>query len=210
MLSEYTMIRDSILKKGYQWFDIGNYNLNIIWVRMSDHVSNMMDDKCYVCYKVDGTEYVHLFDANTKPALYGALYSPVTVRGITGTAVLQPQQVKGYFQFIDKGFNDSYNPWINSFFLQVKPAKIWRDNDRNDEITAEQPELSVPGDGICAHIQENPLSSPNSKPWSIGCLGLHKKDLIEIYPIVKKAIELWGSGFTLTIIENRDLLVPIE
>ncbi len=210
MFSEYQMVKQSVLKKGYVWQERGDYDINTIWVRMSDHVSNMMDDKVYICWVVSDVEYCLLFDANTKPALYGALYNPVTVGGVTGTACIVPQQVLEAHKYINNLWNDTYNPWNQPYFLQIKALKIWRDNDRDNTIDHMQEENGPPSDGLCIHIQENPLSSPNTSPWSLGCQGLHKKDFRNEYdPVIKKRVAVLGLLFDFTLIENIDLIIPI-
>lgn len=212
MFSEYEMIKKSIERLGYKWWESGDYDLNIIWVRMSDIVSNMMGDYCLICYKVKDVENVLTVKANTLPGLYGGLYNPITtIEGITGTAIVQPQQVLGAYQFIDKGINDSWNPFESSFFLPIKSIKIWRDNDKDAEIDYMQSEDASPSDGICWHFQEEPISSVDSKPWSVGCLGWVKNDLKNIlYPIFQRATERWGINYSLTLIINDDLIVKIR
>ena len=211
MMSEYGMIKKSVLDLGYKWFEGGDYDLNIIWVRMNDNVNNKMDDYCLTCYTVQGVEYVTQVRANTLPGTYGGLYNPVTVRGITGTAVVQPQQVLGAYHYNEIGFpKNDYNPFHSSYFSPTKSIKIWRDNNRDDEIDYMQPEDSPPSDVICWHFQGEPISSPGHNPWSIGCLGTMLSDWRDIViPIIRKAIAIWGTNFTLTLIENKDLIIPI-
>jgi len=211
MFSEYQMVKQSVLKKGYVWRERGDYDVNLIFVRMSDHVSNMMDDKCYISYMALGVEYCILVDSNTKPALYGALYNPVTVNGVTGTACLIPQQVLEAHKYINNLWNDTYNPWTQPYFLQMQPLKIWRDNNRNDIIDHMQEEDGPVSDGLCIHIQEEPLSAPGKKPWSLGCVGLHKQDFKDqLDPIMKKRVAAYGLLNDFTLLENSDLLIPIE
>lgn len=210
MLSEYQMVKQSVLNKGYVWRERGDFDVNIIWVRMSDHVSNMMDDKCYINYKALEVEYCILVDANTKPALYGALYNPVTVGGITGTACIIPQQVLEAHKYINNLWNDTYNPWNQPYFLQVKPLQIWRDNDKDDVIDHMQEESGTPSDGLCIHIQEEPLSTPGKKPWSLGCIGLHKQDFrYTLDPVMKKRIVAHELLNDFTLILNTDLIVKL-
>ncbi len=214
MFSEYQMIKDSVLNKGYTWFESGDYDLNIIWIRMSDTVSNMMGDYCQICYKVKGVENVITIKANTLPGLYGGLYNPVTVRGITGTAIVQPQQVLGAFHYNQLGVNDNDNdgnPFHSAYFNPIKSFKIWRDNDKDQTIDHIQSEDSPPEDQICWHYQGEPISAAGYKPWSIGCLGWLKSDLKNIIvPVIDKAVAIWGSNFTLTLIMNSDLIIPIK
>lgn len=210
MFSEYQMVEKSVLNKGYIWRERGDFDVNLTFVRMSDSVSNMMDDRCYISYMTLGVEYCIFIDANTKPALYGALYNPVTVGGVTGTACTVPQQVLEAHKYINNPWNDTYDPWTQPFFQQVKSLKIWRDNDRDNVIDHMQEESGPPSDGLCIHIQENPLSAPDKKPWSLGCMGLHKKDFKdELDPIIKKRIAVFGLLFDFTLLENTDLLIPI-
>jgi hypothetical protein len=206
----YEGIKAAVLSKGFEFYEEGNYNLNIIWIRMTDGVTNVFNDKCAICYLIDGQPQFVLLDANTKPALYGALYNPVTVDGITGTAVTMPQQVKAAHKFVDLDFiadtnsPDYYNPWKNCYFAQNGTLMTWRDNLKQNSVHHIQPYASEAWHEICLHLQENPLSAPGKEPFSTGCNGWHREDLKNIVvPIVREAVNIWGSLFTYTLIYNE-------
>jgi hypothetical protein len=51
------LIENTVKDKGYNWFNKGDYNLNIVGVRNSatgDEVTNKFDDKITLSYKVEG------------------------------------------------------------------------------------------------------------------------------------------------------------
>ena len=129
----YQTIKAAVLSKGYVWFDSGDYDLNSVWIRMSDKVSNQMDDKHILCWFQDGKERAIMVEANTKPALYGALYRPVMVRGVTGTACTVPQQTRRAHKYVDLPWDDrSWNPWNQPHWSQIGVLKIWRDGNKED------------------------------------------------------------------------------
>ena len=62
------LIENAVKDKGYNWFDKGDYNLNIVGVRNSktnNEVTNKFDDKITLSYKVDGNWEFYSFDATT-------------------------------------------------------------------------------------------------------------------------------------------------
>ena len=61
----YDTIKDAVLAKGYNWFENGSYNLNIVGVRNSDtddEVTNKFDDKITLSYLIDNDRQFHEFD----------------------------------------------------------------------------------------------------------------------------------------------------
>ena len=82
---------------------------------------NHFTDVLYIAYKVNGLEKVLTVQCTTLPGLRGSLYNPNTVRGVTGTAVIQTGQYRGAWKFID-----SYTKFFSKypFFMQIKPIKI--------------------------------------------------------------------------------------
>ena len=52
-------IKEAVTKKGYKWFESGDYNINIVGVRNSDthgKVTNRFDDCITVSYNINGEE----------------------------------------------------------------------------------------------------------------------------------------------------------
>ena len=67
------LIEETVKDRGYNWFDKGDYNLNIVGVRNSstgDEVTNKFDDKITLSYKVEGEWKFYSFDATTDPGRY--------------------------------------------------------------------------------------------------------------------------------------------
>ena len=66
-------IKEAVTRKGYRYFESGDYNVNIIGIRNSDTknvVTNRFDDTITVAYKVDGEWQYHEMDCTTDPGTH--------------------------------------------------------------------------------------------------------------------------------------------
>ena len=87
-------IRRALERKGYKFFESGDFNVNIVGVRNSltkDKVTNAFDDVMTLSYK-DGEWQYHEFDCTTDP---GTHYMNSPIVESKGTAILKPGQYKG-------------------------------------------------------------------------------------------------------------------
>ena len=203
---EYQQLKAAVEAKKYVFFDSGNYNLNFIWVRNDLHASNHFTDNLYVAYKIDGEEYVLEVKCTTKPGLKGSLYNPVTVAGVTGTAVIKEGQYRGAWQFIDSCEEFSHYP----FFRQIKVIDYFRDGDKDNEIDLinEQDDKLF---GTHWHRMSNfgdkrKIEQFEINNWSLGCIGAPIEEWDKVVELTRTAIESGqGTRFTGTIINAEDL-----
>ena len=204
---DYQFLKKAIENKGYVFFDKGDYNLNFIWVRNDLHATNHFTDDLFVAYKVKGVETVLAIKCTTKPGLRGSLLNPVTVQGVTGTAVIREGQYKGSWQFIDSYSDFSTYP----FFRQIKPIDYFRDGDKDTEIDLIQ-EQDDKIFGTHWHRMSNSgdkrlVEQFEINNWSLGCLGAPIVEWDKVVSIARNAVKLGqGNTFTGTLINAKDLI----
>lgn len=196
----YDQLKQLVEDKGFIFFDNGNYNLNFIWVRHDLIADNHFTDVLYVAYRENGSKQVLQVKATTLPGLRGSLYNPNTVRGVTGTAVIQEGQYRGAWKFIDSYSQFSKYP----FFMQIKPIKYWRDGNKDDVIDEVNPETDI--NGTHWHKMTNvgdkrKIEKFEVNNWSLGCMGCPVEEWDKVISLTRKAIRAgWGDVFTGTII----------
>jgi hypothetical protein len=190
-------IKEVYAQKGYTFFENGDYNLNIIGLRKKPDVfDNRFSDTLLVIYKVKGEWQILERPWTTKPGTFGGVLSPITVLGITGTAVLKEGQYRRAWQFIDNFTNWHQSPC----FWQVLPITVYRDGDRDLVFDRDMPQQTgLFGINLHAMGFVNQINN-----WSIGCQGSmwqYFKDLVEVARISSK---LYGDRFSYTLLHEND------
>ena len=192
----YQELKDLVLSKGYVFFDTGVYNLNFVWIRTSDSITNYFTDFLYVAYRIGAEEYVLKIPATTKPGIKGSIDTPITYQGVTGTAIIVPGQYRSAWKFIDSYEGFSHYP----YFHQVKGINYWRDGDKDllvDEVQLQLDQLF----GTHWHrMSQNGIKGYPINNWSLGCMGAEEPYFRQLLPIVREAVKLYGPVFTGTII----------
>ena len=196
----YGKLKQSVEAKGYKFYDQGLYNLNIIWVRMDDNVTNKMTDRLFIAYRNDKMqEVVDSFNCTTKAGL-SSFKDPLTVLGITGTAIIQPGQYLNAWEFV-KGNPAQYdkltNPFQGDFFRQVKAIDYWRDGDKDAEIDKINEQHGI--FKTHWHMMREPINN-----WSLGCMGVLPPSMMIIASLVSRSLNHYSNSFTGTIMEKRD------
>lgn len=202
----YQILKQTLETLGYQFFDTGNYNLNFIWVRNDLHATNHFTDDLYVAYRENGVEKVLAIKATTKPGLRGSLLNPITVAGITGTAVIKNGQYRGAWSFVDSYKEFSTYP----FFRQIKPINYFRDGDKDTEIDLinEQTNRLY---GTHWHRMSNvadkrQIESFEINNWSLGCMGAPIVEWDKVIELTRKSVAIYGKTYTGTIISLNDIV----
>ena len=116
-------IKDAVIKKGYKWFESGNYNLNIVGVRNSETdnvVTNKFDDCLTLSYNVDGEEKFHCFEATTDPGTHWEQ----NLLNKDGVAILVPGQYRGSHKI---GLHGGKYEALR----QQKSVRVYRDKNKD-------------------------------------------------------------------------------
>jgi hypothetical protein len=200
----FDQVRMAVLKKNYTFFEDGDYNLNFIWERTNDTITNYFTDRLHVLYYENSIPKIITIRATTKPGYNNAIDSPVTYEGVTGTAIIVPGQYKSAWKFTEGDPARKY-PFNYPYFEQIKGINYWRDYNKDKIIDEVQEQNNrnfrthwhaMSPKGVFGHPVNN---------WSLGCMGAEEPEWVKIIEITRKARDLWGDVFTGTIIEKGDL-----
>ena len=199
----YQELKAIVEKKGYFFFDEGKYNLNLIGERTSLIYDDHFHDIFHCAYKDNnGTEQVLNLPFSTLPGSYWLAHPP-TVEGVTGCAVIQPEQYRGVYKFVD-----DYNGWLNYPYLyQVGFMDYWRDNGKSNNV-----DEMVPANNRIyltnMHRGSNPgVTGYTNYNWSEGCQIMEEPYWKQVLPLLRLSIPIWGNLFTYTLMESKDFYV---
>lgn len=185
---------------GYQWFESGNYNLNIVGVRNSgtnQEVTNKFDDWLTVSYQIDGVHHYHQYNATCDPGLHWEqnLLNP------NGVAILVPGQYRGSHEIgLHQGKYEALR--------QKRPLKVFRDNNRDGRYDMNPDRIFEGIFGINIHraTKWEGATSTQIDKWSAGCQVIaSNNDFTEFMQICNAAKDIWGNSFTYTLIESGNI-----
>lgn len=200
MTRSYQQIKNAVTRKGYKWFT-GELNLNVVWERTDDNITNLFTDWLHIAYQEGGVDKVISIPATTKPGLKGSILNPVTVAGVTGTAVIIPNQYRGAWEFRDTFTEFSSYP----YFRQVGLLDYWRDGDKDQVIDrVQQQDDRLFGTHWHRMSNTGEYGSRQVNNWSLGCMGAPEPEFKKILPVIRKSVALYGKKFTGTILESGD------
>jgi len=201
MKRTYEELRNSLVKKGFKFF-LKELSLNMIWERTSEEITNKFTDFLHIAYIEKGVKIVMTIPATTKPGIKGSTDSPVTVEGITGTAIIIPGQYLQAWQFRDTDKEFSKYP----YFRQIGPVDYWRDGDKDLVVDhVQQQDDKIFGTHWHKMSNNGTYGSGLINNWSLGCMGAAEPEFKKILPLVRKSVDLYGTKFTGTIIESKDI-----
>lgn len=199
----YDQIELAVKSLNFKWFT-GIMSINYVWERKDFVATNRMTDELHLCWLDEkGNKHILSIPGTTKPGLTGSLLNPLTVRGVTGTAVIRsPQQVIGGWEFRDTFKEFSKYP----YFRQVAPVDYWRDGDKDNEIDKINPEEDQ-NNGTHWHIMSkiDQKGSGNVNNWSLGCSGAIEDEFEKILPPTRESVKLYGNKVTGTYIESQHI-----
>ena len=198
-LLTFDNVRRVLQARGYVFFDNDKpNNLNIVGVRSDTNGTNQFDDYLVVAFRnADLEQSVKVYPVTTDPGKYW-LENP---RNPKGTAILVPGQYRSTWK-IGK-HQGKYEALV-----QRRLVKVYRDADRDDVIDYEHLQDSVDEGhfGINIH-RSNPYGeSYRVDRWSAGCQVFQSiRDYDEFMEICRESAEMYGNGFTYTLVTEIDL-----
>ena len=177
-------LKRTITGLGYNWFETGDYNLNIIGVRNSStglKVTNAFDDDIILAYKVKDN-----WELST--------YKFTTDNG-AGTARLKAGQYRGAYML---GLHQGKYKALR----QCGPMVVYRDFKNDGVYQEERTERGVFG----INIHKAGVDSIRVDRWSEGCQVFKRtQDFNKFMAICETAAEIWGNSFTYTLINSSDI-----
>lgn len=198
----YDSVKKTVLSKNYKWFE-GEMNLNFVWERTSDNITNLFTDFLHIAYTQNKINKILSLPATTKPGLRGSIDSPITYEGITGTAIIIPGQYLSAWEFHDTNTEFSQYP----YFRQVKPINYWRDGDKDLIVDHVQQQNNKIFNTHWHRMSNNSTyGSGEVNNWSLGCMGCPEPIWYAVLPLVRESVKLYGKTFTGTILESKDFV----
>ncbi len=185
--------------KGYDYFDKGLYNLNIIGIRSDNQnkVTNKYDDVLVVIYNDTSGTHKVMYPITTEPGLY---YMVTELGNKNGTAILVPGQYKGCWA-IGK-HNGKYKALV-----QTKPVRVYRDKNK-DKVYDLNPKTIATGTfGINIHRSNEGYTRNTVDMYSAGCQVFANPNYFNSFmSLCEKQKKLYGNAFTYTLITEQDLI----
>ena len=197
---ENSKIISAMDRKGYQLFtnDSKPYNLNIIGIRTVGRIPNKFDDWLVIMWKHDGVWSIHFAPVTTDPGTYW-LERDGSSRGM-GTAIVKPGQYRGMW-----GLGKHRGKY--HALVQKKDVTVLRDDDKDGLLDLDTAKEETGRFGINQHRSNQNNESINVNKWSAGCIvnaNPHEFDIqMALY---QEAAEVWGDGFTFTLLEEADIV----
>mgnify|MGYP003630820064 CR=1 FL=1 len=194
------VLQRALESKGYNYFENGDYNLNIIGIRNSDTadmVTNKFDDTITLSYKIDGEWQYHEFDCTTDP---GTHYMDDPILEDAGTAILKPGQYPKSHKIRKHG--GKYEA-----LGQQNPVTVYRDNNRDDvyNMNKENTDTGLFGINIHRATSREGNKSTQVDRWSAGCQVIASNDDFKLFmKICRKARSIWSNDFTYTLLTSKD------
>ena len=191
-------IEKAVERKGYRWFEGGDYNLNIVGIRNSEtngKVTNKFDDWVTLSYSVGGQLKYEEFEATTDPGSHWER----NLLNKDGVAILVPGQYRGSHTIgLHQGKYEALK--------QQKPLKVYRDNDKDGVYDFLEENIHEGIYGINIHRASSTGTSVQIDKWSAGCQVIaNNKNFDKLMEVVNKAAKVWGKSFTYTLIESKDI-----
>ncbi len=193
--------KESLQKKGYAFFESGDYNLNIIGVRNDSGDATRFDDFINVIYKISGDWVCDVYPVTTEPG-ENILKRPIKEVRHKGTAILQPNQYRSTYII---GWHGNKSRGHTALIQRGGKVKVWRDNNRDTVPDYHGPEEDG-WFGINIHKHRGSDARINTGGVSAGCQVFQSsKDFAEFMDTCEDASNIFGNCFTYTLIEERDL-----
>jgi hypothetical protein len=201
MIYSVDHIRRALERKGYRFFESGDYNVNIVGVRNSltkNKVTNKFDDLITVSYKIDGKWQYHEMECTTDPGTHWVENCMLPKKGV---AILKEGQYPGSHKI--RKHQGRYEA-----LGQCKPVTVYRDNNRDDmyNLNVEKTDTGLFGINIHRATKYAGKKSTQVDKWSAGCQVIAANDdWTKFMKIMRKARDTWSNSFTYTLIESKDI-----
>tara|TARA_A100001011_G_scaffold110812_1_gene117347 strand:- start:17 stop:676 length:660 start_codon:yes stop_codon:yes gene_type:complete len=193
--------KNTLLNKGYAFFEKGDYNLNIIGVRNDSGDASKFDDCLVVAYKINRDWVCDMYCITTEPGP-SILKRPLKEVAHKGTAILVPDQYRKTYRV---GWHGKKNTGHMALVQRGTKVRVVRDNNRDAIPDYHNPEEKG-WFGINIHKHRGTKARVNTGGVSAGCqVFQNSRDFHEFMETCEMASEAWGNQFTYTLLEERDL-----
>lgn len=182
-------------KLGYKFFDSGNMNLNLIFHRVDDEITNLFTDFLYLAYRDNGLPVVKIFSCTTKPGK----------NNITCSAVVPgfyPHAWEWKIQDLPPSNLQMLNPWIYDYGASIGTINCYTVPPLANMIVPDEVQ-HITGK-INLHCMGLKLGNHKINNFSEGCFGFDYDTYIEVTNIIRKSIPSEGNILSFTLLENKN------
>lgn len=193
----------ALQRKGYaiKTSDEKNYNLNLVGIRNDKARVNYFDDFLFVFWKFGGAWLTRTYPITTYP---GIVYLADHLVNRKGTAILK----EGHYPNSHRvGMHHRNKPTGYEALIQVGDLTVYRDKTLDGKIDLDPSTLDT-GDDFAVNIHHAKPGglTTNVGPFSAGCqVFADFQQWTEFHDLFKQAQSNWGSTFTYTLINLKDL-----
>lgn len=190
-------VEKAVKAKGYKWFEgPDDFDVNIVGIRNAKtgkKVTNVFDDWLTISYKEGGVWKFHIWPITTDPGTKAVK----EFSNPNGVARLVPNQYRGsHIIGLHQGKYEALR--------QAKPVRVFR--DKNKDMTFDETVTQEGLFGINIHRSNPKTESEYVENWSEGCCVFKRvKDFNQFMDICRKARDIHGNSFTLTLLTSTDI-----
>lgn len=189
----YALLKKRNEALGYPFYDIGDYNLNIIGIRTDDARTNLFNDWMCLAFRQNDHEQLLVFACTTDPGNYW-LKHPMNV---DGTAVLKPGHYRSMFKL-------GMHRGKYLALTQVGDCTVYRDNNQDKTINTDG-ESQYGSFGINIHRASPSGTSTQVDKWSAGCQVIADSGDFDVFmEICKRGGRAFGK-FSYTLLTEQQL-----
>jgi hypothetical protein len=189
-------IKKVVQHKHYDWWE-GPYNVFLYGIRSRSVAVDLWNDVLGICY-IDhfGNKINLMHKGSTKPGLY---WLKKKKGNINGTAILPPGQYRSCWKI---GNHKAYTALVQ----KGNPFKVWRDNNEDGRFDY-QGTLYTDVTGLNMHTESLERDIDRVGPYSAGCqVRAFDKEHFAMMSIIELSKNLYGDGFSYTLLEERDFM----
>ena len=189
----YGNLRAAVQRRGYPFFDHGDYNLNLIGLRTNDQRSELFNDWLIVAYRQNDYPQMLAFPITTDPGLYYR-ENPCNVKG---AAIVVPGHYPKLWQIgKHKGQYDA--------LVQHGSITVYRDNNRDTVLDCDA--LTAVEGGFGINLHKAGYSSKVVGKWSAGCQVFQQSaDFDYFMALARRSAISWGGQFSYTLLTEQEI-----
>ena len=193
-------IEEAVKAKGYEWFDDGDYNVNIVGIRnmaVGTRVTNKFDDHITVSYKENGEWKFHCFECTTDPG-DDWMDRPMSSKGC---AIIVPGQYKSSHKL-------RLHAGKYLALGQQRKLKVYRDRNKDGKYGFDPSTITEGLYGINIHRATGKAGKTSTyvDKWSAGCQVIASNDNWHAFlDICQTSRDTWSNNFTYTLLKSTDI-----
>ena len=191
----YAELQAAVLGLGYNFFDQGAYNLNIVGVRTDDDAANTFNDWMYLAFRDrSGEPHCLAFPITTDPGVDYRL-NPLNP---AGAGIIVPGQHRGLWRL---GFHKG-----SVALVQRKPVAVYRDNNRDSILDQDPSSVEIIMGGFNCHKANAHGTSKLVGKWSAGCqVFANSFEHNILLQLCELSAGLYGDSFTYTLLTEAQI-----